>query len=641
MKPASYPHLFEPGRIGTLEVKNRIVKSPQGVGMGNRDGSVSERTIRHYRRLAQGGSGLVMIAAAHFDPTITKSFHGQLLLTDDEYIAGLAWLAETIHAHGAKAGLQLEHCGRQNFLGKQPVKAPSVVPWPAMYDAIGLVPEELTVPEIEATVGRFGDAARRAVLAGFDLVEIHGAHGYLITNFLSPHTNKRTDHYGGPLENRMRFLCRVIEDIRAKVPAAFPVTMRISGTDYEPDGIPIEETVEVCQTAQRLGLDAVHVSGGDHHTMIYQVAPMLMPRALHVWAADAIRQAVSVPVIASGSITLPALAEEILASGKADFVSLGRPLLADPFWPAKARQGRPGDIRPCIRCNDGCLDRSLFRFRAVACSVNPVLGHEEEFEVGPAAERRRVAVVGGGPAGLEAARVLCLRGHEVVLYEKRKLGGLLNEASAPEFKSDLRPYLDYLVEQARKHGVEIVEQEATTATIEAGGYDTVVIASGGRPRPLGLPGEHDAALVPALEALGLSGRVVVVGGGLTGTETALVLAGAGAGVTLVEAGAEIMRGDPITDRITYGMRLAEEGVTVLTSSPVVGLPSAGVVVEAKRGREDLPADHVVVAAGRDPDPALAEELREAGREIHVIGDAAASGRIHDAVHAAFLTARTI
>ncbi|HKP17350.1 MAG TPA: NADH:flavin oxidoreductase, partial [Gaiellaceae bacterium] len=393
----AFPHLFAPGHMGALELPNRVVKAPQGLGYGNRDGTVSERTIRHYRRIAEGGAGLVIVAAAHVDPSIGKSFHGQLLLTDDEFVAGLARLARTIRDHGARAGLQLEHCGRQSFLGIPPVKAPSPVPWPAMYEAIGLVPEELTEAEIEATVGAFANGARRAVLAGFDLIELHGAHGYLITNFLSPHTNKRTDAYGGPLENRMRFLVQVVEAVRAQVPAGVPVTVRLDGTDYEPDGITIEETVEVCRVLERIGVDAFHVTGGDHHTMTFQVSPMLMPRALHVPAAGTVRRAVSVPVIASGSITLPALAEEILASGKADFVSLGRPLLADPDWPRKAREGRAAEIRPCIRCNDGCLDRTFMRYQASTCSVNPTCGFEEELEIVRAAEPRRVAVVGGGP----------------------------------------------------------------------------------------------------------------------------------------------------------------------------------------------------------------------------------------------------
>jgi len=503
------------------------------------------------------------------------------------------------------------------------------------------VPEELTLPEIAGIVEAFGDAAGRAVLAGFDLVEIHGAHGYLITNFLSPHTNKRTDHYGGSLENRMRFLVQVIRNIRAKVPAGFPVTLRISGSDYEPDGITIEETVEVCRAVEALGLDAIHVSGGDHQTMIYQVSPMLIPRGLHVAAAEAVKHAVSVPVIASGSLTLPEIAEQVLASGKADFVSLGRPLLTDPDWPRKAKHGRADEIRPCIRCNDGCLDRSLFKFRSVACSVNPLLGFEGRLEVEPAPAPRRLAVVGGGPAGLEAARVLALRGHQVTLYEQHKLGGLLNQASAPSFKSDLRPYLDYLIGQAEKLGVQIHQQKATPDTINQAGYDAVVVATGGQPRPLQLPG--DSTAIPALEldpAQTAGSTVVVIGAGLTGTETALTLAETGAtSITLVEAEAEIMRGDPITDQISYRQHLHHHNITLLTNSKAVELHTDHVLLADGR---QLPAQHTIAAIGTLPNPTLASQLRNQNApDTHLIGNAAQPGRIHDAIHSAYHTARAI
>jgi 2,4-dienoyl-CoA reductase-like NADH-dependent reductase (Old Yellow Enzyme family) len=631
---SAFPHLFAPGWIGTLELGNRVIKAPQGLGYGNRDGTVSERTIRHYRRVAQGGAGLVIVAAAHVDPSIGKSFHGQLLLTDDEFVAGLARLAQTIRNEGACAGLQLEHCGRQSFLGIPPVKAPSPVPWPAMYEAIGLVPEELTREEIRATVAAFGSAARRAVLAGFDLVELHGAHGYLITNFLSPHTNKRTDEYGGPLENRVRFLAEVIESVRAQVPEGFPVTVRLDGTDYEPDGITIEETVEVAQLAERLGIDAVHVTGGDHHTMTFQVSPMLMPRAIHVWAAEAVKRAVEIPVIASGSITLPEIAEDVLATGKADFVSLGRPLLADPFWPAKAKAGRAADIRPCIRCNDGCLDRTFMRYQASTCSVNPTVGNEEELELEPAVGPRRVAVAGGGPAGLEAARGLAVRGHQITLYEPGRLGGALHEAAAPEFKADLRPYLDYLVRQVESLGIAVRAEAATGSALRDGGYDAVVVATGARPRALEVPG----AAQHAVAADGAVASAIVVGGGFVGAETALRLAEAGAAVTLVEAGDELMRGDVITDRITYGERLGASGVRVLLGSTVVAVRRDGVTLAD--GRE-LETQRVVAAVGRVSNRSLADEARAAGVDVHVVGDALRPGRIHDAVHGAYALARRL
>ena len=436
MQKQMFPNLFSPGKIGTLELKNRVMKAPQSSGMSNMDGTVSERLIRYYRKQAAGGSGMIIVEYAYVDDIGAKSAHCHLGISSNEHIPGLAWLAENIREQGAVPAIQIEHCGRQKFLGTQPICAPSAIPWPKMWDQYGVqaVPHVLTIEEIQDIVAAFGDAALRAKRAGFELVEIHGAHGYLLTNFFSPTTNHRTDLYGGSLENRMRIYIQIVRDVRKKVGPDFPVTIRLSGTDYEPDGFPIEDTIALAKALEKEGIDAFHISGGDHHTMIHQVSPMAIPRCHNVWAAEAIKKEVSVPVIASGSITTPDLAEEIIASGKGDFVGLGRPLWADPEWPRKAEEGRPEDIRPCIRCNEGCLERTFFNYKAITCAVNPVISREGELEITPAAVKRNIAVVGAGPAGLETARVLKLRGHDVTIFEKGKKGGQLTEASVPEFR---------------------------------------------------------------------------------------------------------------------------------------------------------------------------------------------------------------
>ena len=298
--------------------------------------------------------------------------------------------------------------------------------------------------EIHGVVEAFGDAALRVMKAGFDLVEIHAAHGYLINQFLSSRSNKRTDSYGGPFENRMRFLVEVVRNVRSKVGPDFPVSVRLNGSDYEREGLVIEESMEVASTLERLGVDAIHVSGATRRSGVHMTTPMYLSLAHNVWAAEAIKANVRIPVIGSGSITSPHLAEEILEEKKADFVSLGRPLLADPFFPKKALMGAPEEIAPCIRCNDGCIERSGYGlFRNVRCTVNPAMGKEEELRIHAAGRKKKVAVIGGGPAGLQAATIASLRGHEVTLYEKRKLGGRLNEASVPEFKADLRPLLAF------------------------------------------------------------------------------------------------------------------------------------------------------------------------------------------------------
>ncbi len=643
-----FPRTFSPGNIGSLRLKNRIIKAPQSTGMSNMDGSVSDRLIRYYREQARGGSGLIVVEYAYVDDIASKSAHCQLGISSNEHIPGLAWLAETIQDEGAAAGIQIEHCGRQKFLGTRPIKSASPSTWPALYRRVGqdAVPEELTVQEIRELIGAFGDAAVRAVSAGFQLIEIHGAHGYLITNFLSPHTNKRTDIYGGPLENRMRFLVEVVEEIRGKIGHRFPLTVRLSGTDYEPDGFGIDETVEVSKRMEQLGLDGLHISGGDHHQMIHQVSPMMINRGHNVWAADAIKKAVGIPVIASGSITTPDMVEEILNKGQGDFVGLGRPLWADPYFPQKASEDRPGDIRPCIRCNEGCLERTFFRFKAVTCAVNPTIGREGELDIFPAEVRKKVAVVGGGPGGMEAARVLALRGHDVTLYEKGKLGGALHEASAPDFKEDIRFFMDYLIGQVRSCA-RVVEAEAGLDEIRTGGFDAVVVAVGARPIQLDIPG-GDLPIVrnlwDVLHGAGDLGRsAVVVGGGLVGVEVALCLNQQGVDVTIVEMLPEIMSDCATTDRIAYAEAIATRKIKVHTRERLQAILDDGVeVVDAHEVPHRIMADSVVLAVGYCACNELLDQLRNGtDLEVYSVGDCVKPGKIYDAIHGAYKTARRI
>jgi len=644
-----FPNLFTPGKIGTLEVKNRIIKAPQSTGMSNVDGSVSERLIRHYRELARGGAGLIIVEYAYVDKIASKSAHCQLGICDNEHIPGLAWLADTIKDNGAKAGIQIEHCGRQKFLGTQPIKSSSRIPWPALLERCGrdAIPEELTIDEILDIVEAFGDAAKRAVDAGFDLIEIHGAHGYLLTNFFSPHTNKRNDCYGGSLENRMRIYIQVVRNIREKIGNDFPLTIRLSGTDYEPDGFPIEDTIQLAKALEREGIDAIHVSGGDHHTMIHQVSPMAIPVCHNVWAAEAIKKEVKIPVIASGSITLPRYAEDIIASGKADFVALGRPLWADPYWPQKAMEGRPEDIRPCIRCNEGCLERTFFKFKAVTCAVNPTVGREGELEITPAKKLKKIAVIGGGPAGMEAARVCALRGHNVTIYEKNRLGGVLHEASTPDFKADIRAFRDYLITQINKLNIKVVKEEATPTSIKDGGYDVIVVAVGGVPIKPDVPGIDKPIVISALDILNgkkeAKQKVVVVGGGLVGTEIALFLAEQGKDVSIVEMLDEIMKDVATTDKLAYSEKIAKANIKIFTGQKLQEVKDNGVVIVSKNGDlTEIEADTVVIAVGFAPQKNIISEFeKNTGIEVYTIGDCVQPGKIFDAIHTAYKTALRI
>ena len=637
--PKMFPHLFAPGKIGTLTLKNRILKAPQSSGMSNKDGTVSERLIRYYRDQAAGGAGCIIVEYAYVDDIGAKSAHCHLGISNNEHIPGLAWLAENIRECGAVPAIQIEHCGRQKFLGTQPICAPSAIPWPKLWDQYGVqaVPHVLTIPEIQDIVHAFGDAALRAKIAGFELVEIHGAHGYLLTNFFSPTTNHRTDLYGGSLENRMRIYLEIDRDVRKKVGPDFPVTIRLSGTDYEPDGFPIEDTIALAKALEKEGIDAFHISGGDHHTMIHQVTPMAIPVCHNTWAAEAIKKEVSVPVIASGSITLPQYAEEIIASGKGDFVGLGRPLWADPEWPRKAEEGRPEDIRPCIRCNEGCLERTFFQYKAVTCALNPVISREGELKPQPANPPKKVAVVGAGPAGMEAARVMKERGHDVTVYEERKEGGLLHEAAAPEFKADIRPFMEYQITALKKLGVPVLHEKADAAALA--GYDAVVCATGSTPIIPRIPGVEKPIAVDCLSAINgakpVGKKVVVIGGGLVGTETALDLAENGHAVTLVEMLPKIMKDVATTDFLAYSERIAKTDMRILTETRLEEVLDGGALVRGPKGEETLEADTVILALGFHPNTALYDELKAAGKEVYEVGDAVKPGKIFDAIHTAY------
>ena len=641
-----FPTLFSPCKIGNVEIKNRICKAPQTTGLSHMDGTVSERLVRCYEDLAKGEVGMIIVEYAYVDRKCSKSASNQLGICDDEYIVGLGWLADTIKNLDCVPCIQIEHCGRQRFLGP-PMKSASPNPWPLMYERYGkaAIPEELSIEEIDQLVEDFGKAAWRAKTAGFQVVEIHGAHGYLITNFLSPFTNQRRDWYGGSRENRFRFLEQVFKRCKEYVGEDFPIIVRLSGTDYEPGGMTIEDTIYYARRLEELGCAAIDVSGGDHHQMIHQVTPMQLSRGHNVWAAEAIKKEVSIPVFATGSITLPDYAEEILASGKADFISMGRPLLADPYWAKKAMEGRPEDIAPCIRCNEGCLDRGNHLGKSINCTMNPTLGFEDALAIRPAQTPKKVAVVGGGPAGLKAADTLALRGHQVTLFEKRKLGGYLHEASYPEFKADIRDALRYLTTQVKKRGIAIVEKAATAEDLKD--FDAVVLAAGASPVRLPVPGSDRDHVMPAVDILTAeakqpAGRLVVVGGGLIGTETAVLLSQVeGNQVTIVEMLPEIMRECSDCDRIVYSDMIRENGIRVLTSTQVREISDAGVVVEKQGRQETIPADYVLVAVGMKPNNDLYQALKAMGKRVYNVGDSLQTGKIYDAIHTGYKAALKI
>lgn len=645
---ANFPKLFEPGWIGSVRLKNRVIKSPQHTGLANPDGSINERMLRYYKDVASGGVSMVIVEYAWVDNDASRASPCQLGIASIDHIPGLSLLAQTIQANGAKAGIQISHAGRQRFTLARP-KAPSTVPWEEIYAAGCPPPDVLTFEEILQIVKSFGQAAKKAQIADFDMVEIHACHGYLISNFLSPRTNKRTDWYGGSLENRMRFLLEVVTEVKCQVGPGYPVCVRVSGIDYEPDGTKIEETIELCKRLEALGVAVIHMSGGNHHQTIHEVSPMGMSLAHNVWAAEAVKKEIKIPVIASGSITNAELAESILADGKGDFIGLGRPLWADPQWPLKAMEGRPEDIRPCIRCNDGCLARGDHQAKTILCSVNVAVCREDEFKITKAEHPKKVAVIGGGPAGMEAARVCALKGHKVTLYEKRELGGALIEASIPEFKApDLKPLIDYLRTQIKKLKIKVINEEATSKTIKDGGFDAVIVAAGATPLALeDVQGINHKKVTSASQVLHgkakLGQKIAVIGGGIVGTEVGLFLAEQGKEVVFVEMLDTFMNNITFDEKLVYEERFKNLNVSIHTGKRLESVSDQGITVMDRYGaRMTIPADTVVLAAGFRSNRDLIDSFRKVPNlMVFEVGDCVQPRKIFDAIHDGHLAAKLL
>ena len=649
MMKSMFPKLFERGKIGRLEIENRVIKAPTMVCLCNPDGSVTDILVRFYEEVACGGSGLVIVEGAR---EVRGGFGLPVLCAAGmEFIPGLSLLAQAIYDNGAKSALQLVPEG-----GDYPQKVPSRIAWEEQEFAHwfkdtgstrGPVPKELTVEDIQKIVEATGDAAKLAQTAGFDMVEIHGAHGALPHQFLSTDRNIRNDLYGGSLHNRMRFLVELVKDVKRKAGADFPLSVRLSAIDYEPGGLVLEQTIEVVKVLEKIGVDVLHISGGSHSRLIYSCSPMSLPLGLHVAAAEAVRKVVNIPVIASGSITTPELAEEILESGKADFIALARPLFADPHWPNKAKEGRPEDITPCIRCVDGCQDRSNLQLRAIRCTVNAAFTREDSLAITPAKHLKQVAVIGGGPGGMEAARVLALRGHNVTLYEKRKLGGALIEASVPEFKSDIRRLIDYHVTQMEKLKIRVVQEEATLDTIKKGNFDAVVVAVGAAYARPDVPGIEKPIVADAMEVLKgkavVGQRVHIVGGGIIGAEVGLFLAEQGKEIIFTTRQDEFMSGVVSSQRTAYQERLFRQKITVYTGKRLENVTDEGAIVVDKNGaRQSIPVDTVVLASGFVPQTTLRDRLeKETSLEVYAVGDCVSPRMIYDAIHEGYLTARKI
>lgn len=642
MKNKYYPHLFEKGKIGNVVIKNRIVRNSMGTYLGNPDGTVTDRQIKAYAQAAQGGAGLIFMDNATPVPMTSCGLRAD----KDEFIAGLSLLADAVKQHGAVAGMQLAHPGRDaGFVGSADVIGASPITFEPWYQAGAKLPRELSVEEIHDLVSKFGDAALRCKLAGFDVVEIHGAAGCIPTNFLSPHDNHRTDMYGGSLYNRMRLLIEIVRDMKKKCGPDFPIGVKLSTEDWEPEGIRIDETVEVAKALEKEGVSHLNIMGGTHATSAME---FLLPNAFNVEHTKKIKDAVNIPVFIGHNIFSPEEAERMLVEGNGDFVALGRSQLADPCWAKKAKEGKTADIKPCINCLIGCLDRGLLHHTPICCSVNPTLYKYECPEITPADIKKNVAIIGAGPGGCEAALTASKRGHSVTLYEKRDFGGAMIEASIPDNKANIRRLIKYYEDHINAdENITVVKEEANYDTIVHGGFDAVIIAVGGKTRKLKVPGIESDTVIYANDYLNGSKKsqgkqAVVIGGGITGAETALELKNEGKDVTIVEM-TDSFLANPSSACQAYNIAISQTDIKVITGKRLIAVGNHQAVLTDRWGNEmSIETDNVVIAAGFIPQYDLAEQLEE-NTEIEVfnIGDSKKVRQIFDAVHEGFFAARQI
>ncbi len=627
--------LFTPIKIGTMEVKNRIVMAPMATDYANPDGTISEKLTDYLVARAKGGVGLITSEVTTID-SMSPYVMNTVSLWDDKFIPGFKELAEAVHDAGAKIVPQISHPGPESlapfFNGSQ-----TVGPSPAMSFYSKLMCRELGIEEIEIIIEQFGETARRAKEAGCDGMELHAAHSYmLVGSFMSPLRNKRTDAYGGNIDDRIKFPLEIIKRVREKAGDDFPIIMRISGDYLVPGGIDIRETRYITPIFAEAGVHAFHISAGVFPDLSHNIMPPTgTPLRPNAGLSASIKEVVDVPVMVVGRINDPRLAEDVLKQNEADMVVMGRALLADPEFANKAQEGRFDDIAPCIGCGLGCvLERTRSGF--MTCVINPTVGKEKEYPIIPAEKPKKVMVAGGGPGGLEAARIASLRGHDVSLYEKEgKTGGQFNLAAVPPFKQELCKITKYLNIQAERTGVKVhLNTEVTKELVEQEKPDVLIVATGGEPLVPGIPGIDGDKVVTAHDVLAgkvdiLPGKVLVIGGGMVGCETAEYMSQRGdnpligtTGVTIIEMLDQVAQDLSPESRVLLMQRMRHDGIKIMTRTKVKEFLSDGIIVETDGKEENIRGiDRIVLAMGARATDNLSEALEGKVDEIHVIGDA--------------------
>lgn len=631
--------LLSPIKIGNLEIKNRFVVPPMGTNYANPDGTVSRQMIDYYVERAKGGFGLIILEVTAVDP-LGKAILFEAGLWDDSQIPDFKQLVDEVHAAGAKIFMQLHHCGRQTvpfYLGGEQPVAPSAVACPVM-DAI---PHELTNEEVWDLVEKFGDAAVRAKKAGFDGVEVHGAHGYLVAQFMSPHANKRMDEFGGTFMGRMKFPLEIFKNIRSKVGNDYPMSFRFGYDEMVNGGRTIEESTVIARLAEEAGVDVLNVSIMTYASMPYMSAPPAMPSGFNQYPTAKIKASVSIPVITVGRYNNMYMAEDVLKSGRADLIALGRESITDPFIPTKVAENRLEDIAPCIGCVQSCLGYLLNpAVNKISCLVNPRTGHEGEYDFSKVEKGKKVLVVGGGPGGMLAAYVAAMRGHDVSLYEKEEhLGGQFRLAGVPPTKHELLGALQYYKHMGDKYGVKYhLNTEVDAETVKELAPDAVVLATGSQPCLPNIPGIDNPKFVSCLDILGAKvqpgAKVLVVGGGMSGAETADFLGEHNRQVSIVEMREAIAADEQPTVRFFLMKRLEEHKTQMHTSAKVTRFFDDGVEVEENGEIKTLRGfDTIVLATGVKAYNPLQEKLEGICKEVYVIGDAEDTGPANKATEA--------
>ncbi|OHE57035.1 MAG: hypothetical protein A2Z47_11385 [Thermodesulfovibrio sp. RBG_19FT_COMBO_42_12] len=616
-------HLFSPFYIKGCHFKNRIVMPGLASFLIENDGSYSDKTIEHYRLRAAGGPSMIIVEAHGVAPEGIVSRH-QARIYDDRFIDGLSRIVAVIKAEGSIPAIQIHHAGRQvpaRIIKRKPF-APSTLPCPAIKGDV----EPLTIEGIHKIIRQFGDAAERAVQAGFELIEIHGAHGYLINQFLSRFSNIREDEYGKGIAGRARFAREIIREVRGRVGKDFPISFKISAQEFVPDGLTTEETISILKLIVTEGVDIVQVSAGNDATPEWICQPMFMKKACLVDSAEKIKAALKdIPIMVVGRINDPLIAEAIISEGKADLVCMGRGLLADPELPRKAQEGRLDDIRICIACNT-CM-QSIFRKGRIECLVNPSLGREKEMEIHPTSSPKNIMVIGGGPGGLNVASTLAKRGHNVFLYEKESvLGGQLILGSVSVYKKEMLHLIDFLKKQIKKYNVTChMKSEVNIDMIKEINPDVVIIATGSIPYKPPVDGINLPIVATVPEILygvkTVMKDVIIIGGGATGCEVALELSERGIHVIIVEQlpniGTQI---EAITKKIILE-KLRKNSVRILTEHRLSKVSEKGAYVTDKNGNHVfLKGDKVIIAVGNSPNNSLFEEVKQIKKEVYQIGD---------------------